>query len=126
MTIMGAIPTLGINTPTVLFTASFLGGSFAGSGVTGSFVAGISLASVVLAPQLGLYNYEGGDNDDIVFNISGTTCSTGGICSGPVNESDTTFQTIPIPEPTTLSVLVVGLFTCGNGLRRRMATNKAA
>ena len=111
--IMGEIPTLGINTPTVLFTASFVSGSFAGTGGVGSVVAGINLGSIVLAPQLGLYNYSGANNDDIVFNV-GPTCSTGGACSGTIIESDTSFQTIP--EPATLSVLSVGLFTFASGL----------
>jgi len=119
--IVGEIPTLGINTPTILFTASFVSGSFAGTGGVASVVAGINLASIVLAQQLGQYNYSGGDNDDIAFNVS-PTCSTGGICSGTIVESDTSFQTIP--EPATLSVLGVGLFTVANGLRRRMPANR--
>jgi len=121
--VVGEIPTLGINTPTLLFTASFVSGSFAGTGTVASVVAGISLASIVLAPQLGLYKYSGADNDDIVFKVS-STCSTGGACSGTITESDTPFQTIP--EPATLSVLGVGLFTFGAGLGRKMLAHKPA
>ena len=118
MKIIGEVPMLGINTPTVLFTASFLSGSFTGGGSVGSVTPAIDLASIMLAPQLGLYNYSGANNDDISFNIS-PSCSTGGICTGPIIQSDTTLQTIP--EPGTLSVLGVG-FAFGAGLRRRMAT----
>ncbi len=121
--IVGEIPTLGINTPTVLFTASFLSGSFLGTGGVASVVAGINLASVALAPQLGLFTfYSGSDNDDIAFNVS-PTCSSGGVCSGMIIESDTSFQTIP--EPSALSVLGGGLFIFAAGLRRRIATDSA-
>ena len=121
--VVGEIPILGINTPTVLFTASFLMGSFTGGGSIGSLTAGINLASIMLNPALGIYHYTGGNTNDITFNVS-PTCSTGGICTGTIIQSDTTLQTIP--EPATLSVLGVGLFAFGTGLRRRMAANKTA
>ena len=77
----------------------------------------------MLNPALGNYKYSGGNNNDISFNVS-PSCSTGGICTGTIVQSDTTLQTIP--EPATLSVLGVGLFAFGTGLRRRMAANKTA
>jgi hypothetical protein len=121
--IVGEIPTLGINTPTTLFTASLLTGSFTGTGAIGSYTAGINLASIKLASQLGVYNFSGGDNDDISSNVS-PSCSTGDVCSGAIIEADTPLQTVP--EPSTLSVLVVGLFTLGTGLCGSMAASKAA
>jgi PEP-CTERM motif-containing protein len=120
--IVGEIPMLGINTPTALFTASLGSGSLTGGGTVGSYTAGINLASIMLAPQVGLYNYNGANNDDISFSIS-PSCSTGGICTGTITQSDTSLQTIP--EPATLSVLGVGLFAFGTGLRRRMAASEA-
>ena len=116
ITITGEIPLLGINTPTALLTASLTNATFAGSGSVGSFVAGINLASITLAAQLGTYKYSGAGNDEISFNLS-PSCSAGGVCSGTLIQSDSTFQTVP--EPATLSILDVGLFTTGAGLRRR-------
>jgi len=121
--IFGEIPILGINSPTLLMTASFASGSFTGAGTVGSFIGGINLASIVLAPQLGVYKYSGASTDVASFNIT-DTCSTGGSCSGSIVDAATTLQTIP--EPATLSVLGVGLFAFGTGLRRRMAANKTA
>jgi PEP-CTERM motif len=122
--IMGEIPTLGINSPTVLFMASLLPGTtFSGAGTVGSFLGQINLASIVLAAGLGTYHYTGGSNDDLSFGIS-PSCSTGGICTGSLVQSTTSLQTIP--EPATLSVLGVGLFAFGAGLRRRMGRTKPA
>lgn len=121
--IFGAVPLLGINTSTLLFTANFTGGSFSGSGSVASIVAAINLASITLNPALGLYKYSGASNDDISFNVS-PSCSTGGLCTGQIVQSDTSFQTIP--EPAALSVLGVGLFTSGTGLRRRILARKPA
>jgi hypothetical protein len=121
--ITGEIPILGINSPTVLFMANLLSGTFTGAGSIGSLTVGINLASIVLVPQLGKYHFTGGNNDDISFNVS-PSCSTGGVCTGAIIQSDTTFQTIP--EPATLSVLGVGLFTFGTGLRRRILSRQAS
>jgi PEP-CTERM motif len=122
--VIGEIPTLGINSPTVLFMASLLPGTtFSGAGSVGSFLGQLNLASIVLAPQLGTYHYTGGSNDDLSFGIS-PSCATGGACTGSLVQSTTSLQTIP--EPATLSVLGVGLFTFGAGLRRRMGRAKPA
>jgi PEP-CTERM motif len=122
--ITGEIPMLGINSPTVLFMASTLPGTtFSGAGSVGSFLGQLNLASIVLAPQLGTYHFTGGSNDDLSFGIS-PSCSTGGVCKGSLVQSTTALQTIP--EPATLSVLGVGLFTFGAGLRRRMGRAKPA
>jgi hypothetical protein len=123
LAITGEIPVLGINTPTVLFMATLLPGTtLSGAGTVGSFLAQLNLTSIVLVPQLGTYKFTGASNDDLSFGIS-PSCSTGGICTGSLVQSTTSLQTIP--EPATLSVLGVGLFTFGTGLRRRMAANKA-
>jgi PEP-CTERM motif len=121
--IVGEIPSLGINSPTTLFMASLVSGQFSGTGTIGSVIVAINLSSIVLAPQLGSYHFTGANNNDIAFDLS-STCATGGVCTGPIIQSDTNFQTIP--EPATLSVLGVGLFAFGTGLRRRMAATKAA
>jgi hypothetical protein len=122
--IIGAIPTLGINNPnTVLFSASLLPGTtFSGAGSVASVIGQLNLASIMLAAQLGSYHFTGGSNDDLSFNIN-PGCSTGGPCTGSLVQSTTALQTIP--EPATLSILGVGLFTFGAGLRRRMARARA-
>ena len=120
--IFGKIPLLGINSSTLLLSANFTGGSFSGSGTVGSIIASINLASIMLNPALGVYHYSGANNNDISFNVSGT-CGTGGMCTGVIVQADTSFQTIP--EPATLSVLGVGLFAFGTGLRRKMLASKA-
>ena len=83
----------------------------------GSIIASINLASIMLNPNLGIYHFSGANNNDISFDVSGT-CGPGGVCTGVIVQSDTSFQTIP--EPATLSVLGVGLFAFGTGLRRRV------
>jgi hypothetical protein len=118
--ITGEIPILGINSPTVLFTATLLPGTvFSGAGTVGSFIGQLNLASIMLAPQLGTYHFTGGSNDELSILIN-PECESGGICSGVMVQSLTTLQGIPIPEPPLLSVLSVGLFTLGAGLYRRM------
>jgi len=121
--VTGEIPFLGINSPTTLFSATFTNGTFSGAGTVGSFLGTINLASIVLAPQLGLYHYTGASTDGLSFGLTGT-CGTGGICKGSIVQSDTSFETMP--EPATLSVMGVGLFAVGAGLRRKMAAPKAA
>jgi hypothetical protein len=116
--IMGKIPSLGINVTTLLFSASFLPGTtFSGAGTVGSVLGQINLASIFLVPQLGTYHYTGASNDQLSFSIS-PSCSTGGSCTGSLIQSTTALQTIP--EPATLSVLGVGLFAFGAGLRKKM------
>jgi hypothetical protein len=121
--VIGEIPILGINTPTVLFMANLMGGTFNGSGSVGSVTVAINLASIVLNSALGSYHFTGANDNDISFNIT-TSCGTGGVCTGSIVQADVTFQTIP--EPATLSVLGVGLFTFGAGLRKRVLAPKPA
>jgi len=116
--IFGKIPALGINSNTLLLTASFLPGTaFSGAGTVGSVLGQINLASIMLAPQLGVYKFTGASNDDLSFNIN-PGCATGGHCTGSLIQSTTALQAIP--EPATLSVLGVGLFAFGAGLRKKM------
>jgi hypothetical protein len=127
LTITGEMPSMGISSPTVLFTASFLPGTtFSGSGTAGSFVGQINIDSITLAPQLGNYLYSGASNDELAISID-PGCASGGVCTGTVIQSLTTAETIPqtIPEPGTLSVLGVGLFFSGAGLYRRMIRRAA-
>jgi len=121
--ITGEIPILGIVAPTTLLSATFDNGTWVGGGTVGSLTAGINLASIVLAPELGKYHYTGANTNDIGFDIT-ASCGAGGKCTGRLIDSHTTLETIP--EPATLSVLGVGLFTFGTGLRRRMAATKTA
>jgi hypothetical protein len=116
--IFGKVPSLGINVSTLLFSASLLPGTtFSGAGSVGSVLGQLNIGSIVLNPALGTYHFSGASNDDLSFSIS-PSCATGGKCTGSLIQSTTSLQTIP--EPATLSVLGVGLFTFGAGLRRRM------
>jgi len=122
--IFGKIPTLGINSSSLLFSASFLPGTtFSGAGTVGSFLGQLNIASVILNAALGTYHYTGASNDDLSFSLS-DSCATGGKCSGSVIQSTTSLQTIP--EPATLSVLGCGLFAFGAGLRRKMVARLGA
>jgi len=116
--ITGGIPLLSIANGSTLFSANFLpGGEITIFGGSGSFAGGVNLASVVLNPLLGTYQFSAGHDNDFAFNID-PACATGGSCTGTISQS--TLQ-LMIPEPATLSVLGVGLFAFGAGLRRKMA-----
>jgi PEP-CTERM motif-containing protein len=115
--IFGSIPSHNINSA-LIFSAQFLpGGIFTGAGTIGSYIASLNLGSIFLNPNLGTYKYVGGANNDISITIN-NGCGNGGPCNGSIYNSLTTIQTIP--EPATLSVLGVGLFAFGAGLRRKM------
>ncbi len=117
MQIFGSIPSHGINSA-LIFSASFLpGGIFTGSGTVGTYVASVNLGSIFLNPNLGSYKFSGGSNIDTSVTIN-QACGNGGNCNGLIFNSNTAIQTIP--EPATLSVLGVGLFVFGAGLRRKM------
>ncbi len=125
--IFGKIPSLGINSSTLLFSASFLpGATFAGSTLTGvgSYASNINTNSIVLNAALGKYHYISGSGDDLSFSITGNCgTSTIGTCQDAINQSVNMFV---ISEPATLSVLGVGLFAFGTGLRRKMPAGKSA
>jgi hypothetical protein len=122
--VTGEIPFLGINSPTVLFTASLLPGTtFSGAGTVGAFDGEINLASIGLAAQLGTYHYSGASNDELSISID-PGCANGGVCNGTVIQSLTTVQTIP--EPGTLAVLGAGLIFSGAGLYRKAPRTKRA
>ena len=117
--VIGGISSLGIANGTTLFSATFLpGAGFSVFGGSGSFQGGVDLVSIILDPLLGKYIYQSGSVDEFFFNVD-PACATGGVCTGTISQS--TVQ-MTAPEPATLSVLGVGLFVSGAGLRRKMTT----
>jgi len=115
--VIGGIASLSIANGSTLFSATFApGAGITVIGGSGAFVGGVSLASIVLNPLLGTYHFQGGHDDDFVFNVD-PACLTGGQCVGTLSQS--TLQ-LTIPEPTTLSVLGIGLCASGAGLRRKI------
>jgi len=115
--IMGGIASKGIANGSTLLTATFNNGTLLITGSVGTFAGALNLASIALNSALGTYNYIGASGDAITISLNGN-CSSGGVCSGLVDQASVSLQTIP--EPATLSVLGVGLFVFGAGLRRKL------
>jgi len=123
LSIIGGMPFLGIANGTTLLSFSFLpGASFTGSITTGIFAGSADLTTLLLnaqlASNLGKITYTGGSNDEITISLN-NVCQSGGKCTGPILSDSTGLEFIP--EPATLSVMGVGLFAFGAGLRRKMA-----
>ena len=122
--IIGGVPTLGLANGSTLLTGTFMpGAGITIFGQSGSFQGGINLNSIVLNPAFGKFGYQSGHVNEFGFNIDGGACLTGGICTGTISQSTVQFT---VPEPATLSVLGIGLFASGAGLRRKMAARLSA
>jgi len=123
LSVIGGIAGLGIANNSTLLTVSFLpNATFSGAITTGVFQGALNLATLSLNATilnaLGGIKFTGGSHDDITISLD-DVCQMGGKCNGPILASTTAFQFIP--EPATLSVMGVGLFAFGAGLRRKMA-----
>ncbi len=127
--IFGQIPELGINSRSLLFTATFLAGNTflvfpSGLTATGVFAGPIDPTSILLVPQLGTYNFTSASNLETSIDLNLSCGTLGNDCSGSV---DPIVQLQTIPEPGTLSLLFgVGLVTFGARLRRRRHTPRLA
>jgi hypothetical protein len=117
MDIWGAIPDLGINTVSKLFSAQFLAGAeFYGGDGLGSLVASIDPNSIQLNPALGTYQITSPWMEQVYLPVQG--CSDGRDCSGPVQITAVQMQTEVVPEPTSIVLLGSGLIAFGSKLRR--------
>ena len=115
--IIGAVPQLGLDTPTLLFEASFMPGTtFSGAGSVGSFLGALNLSSVVLNPALGTWTFVGASNDEITLSLN-SGCSLGDSCSGSIIQSTTALQTVP--EPGMLALFGTGVLGLAEVLRRK-------
>jgi len=123
MQIFGKVPSLGINSVTLLFSASFLPGAvFSGSGGSGTVSGPVNTNTIILNAAFGgPFDYTSGKFSDLSFNVP-LTCEAGGSCSGGSIRSST--NPFTIPEPATLSVVGVGLVVLGTRVRRRMDRTK--
>ena len=123
--IIGGIAGLGIANGSTLLTLSFLPGmTFSGFGNVGVISGNVNLSSIVLNPLLNaaLANHLFIGGSVFLETISlNAACQNGGNCFGPLQIASANLQFIP--EPATLSVLGVGLFAFGAGLRRKVAAN---
>jgi PEP-CTERM motif len=125
VTIIGGISALGIGNGSTLLTMNFLPGmTFTVTGNTGKIAGNIDVGSIMLnstiLTALGA-GFKGFTDGNVFTETIGLdpACSTGGVCRGPLFTTTATLHYIP--EPATLSVLGVGLFAFGTGLRRKMA-----
>ncbi len=115
--IFGKVPTLGINSSTLLLSATFnTGTAFSGAGTVGSFLGSLNLASISLNPSFGTYMYAGASNDELSISIS-PSCATGGLCTGSLIQSTTALQTVP--EPGTMTLFGTALVGIAGIVRKR-------
>ena len=113
--VLGKVPSLGINSTSLLISASFGGGgSFSGAGTVGSQIASLNLASIFLDPAFGTYSYTGATGDVLSFSID-PSCSTGGMCSGSLIQSTVALETTPEPS----AMLLLGSALAGFVLLKR-------
>jgi len=122
--IIGGVPSLGLANGSTLLTGTFMpGAGITIFGQSGSFQGGINLNSIVLNPAFGKFEFQAGHVNEFGFSIDGGACLNGGVCTGTISQSTVQFT---VPEPATLSVLGIGLFASGAGLRRKMAARLSA
>jgi hypothetical protein len=116
--IWGAIPDLGINTVSELFSAQFLPlGQFDGIDGLGGLLASIDPKSVHLNAALGKYQIVSPWMEQVFLPVHG--CGDGSDCSGPAQITNVQMQTEVVPEPTSLVLLGSGVIALGSKLRRR-------
>ncbi len=102
-----------------LFSAIFSNGAFGVAGTVGTYSGGLQVPSITLyGSAFKPYTFTGGSGDAITISLNSGTCGMGGVCTGLVDQSSVSLQTIP--EPATLCVLGSGLFILGTGLKRKL------
>ena len=114
--IYGAIPALGINSPTLLLSALFTE-SLSAFGTVGTFAGSLNLASIFLNPAIGTFTYTGGAADTITIDLLGNCGSGTGSCKGLITQASASLQTTP--EPTSLVFTGTGFLALAGVLRRR-------
>jgi hypothetical protein len=113
LAIMGEVPSLGITTPTQIFSASFLSGAGAqlSSTAPGYFSGGLDPSTIAIDPALLAGNAAAGD---VIISV----CSQDGngtFCPNLVNTSYFGVQlsnvnALTTPEPSTMVLLLAGMF----------------